>query len=210
MNSQPAHPASTDRIIPDYGLCAYSHGNPRDITGIIIHCSATHSGWPLGDGTAQSASRIINRWHAQRGFARQSAAVSKFNSFQQSIGYHYVIDTDGRCDFGRSLAEVGAHTAGYNANSIGICVVGGVEAPGTVPGPQYTSAQWETLADLVKALRALYPHAQTTGHRDLSPDANGDGRITSRDWLKTCPGFSVAEWMARGFVPMPQQVIAPA
>ncbi|MDA5624327.1 N-acetylmuramoyl-L-alanine amidase, partial [Pasteurella multocida] len=33
------------------------------------------------------------------------------------------------------------------------------------------------------------------GHRDLSPDLNGDGTITPNEWLKDCPCFDVWEWL---------------
>lgn len=33
------------------------------------------------------------------------------------------------------------------------------------------------------------------GHRDLSPDKNGDGIITSNEWVKLCPSFDVTKWL---------------
>jgi len=27
------------------------------------------------------------------------------------------------------------------------------------------------------------------GHRDFSPDKDGDGKITQREWIKECPCF---------------------
>jgi N-acetylmuramoyl-L-alanine amidase len=29
------------------------------------------------------------------------------------------------------------------------------------------------------------------GHRDLSPDLNGNGRIEPHEWMKECPCYSV-------------------
>jgi N-acetylmuramoyl-L-alanine amidase len=79
---------------------------------------------------------------------------------------------------------------------------------------RYTTAQWIALADLVKRLRGKYNPAlepaltsvQVLGHRDLSPDANGDGKVTSIEWLKTCPGFDVTGWLQRAMQPLPCQV----
>ena len=38
-------------------------------------------------------------------------------------------------------------------------------------------------------LLKLAPQATILGHRDLSPDSNGDGRITPNEWIKQCPCF---------------------
>lgn len=31
------------------------------------------------------------------------------------------------------------------------------------------------------------------GHRDLSPDKNGNGKIETREWVKVCPTFDAIE-----------------
>jgi N-acetylmuramoyl-L-alanine amidase len=179
---------------------SFVHAAPRrDIDTIVIHCSATHSGQPLGNGTLGSAAAVIDRWHAARGFARAPAAVQRYNPACPHVGYHFVIDTDGRCDMGRALAEVGAHAAGHNARSIGICLVGGLERDAL-----YTLAQWATLRELVGSLVDDQLITRIVGHRDLSPDANKDGVIDRRDWLKTCPGFDVAQWLTADMLPSPK------
>lgn len=89
----------------------------RKITEIIIHCAATPEG---KDFTVQD----IDRWHRQRGF--------------KSIGYHFVIYRDGSIHKGRPLDQIGAHCTGHNANSIGICYIGGCAAmvrPQRTPAP---------------------------------------------------------------------------
>jgi len=40
------------------------------------------------------------------------------------------------------------------------------------------------------------------GHRDYSPDLNGNGVIERNEWLKICPGFDVSEWIKKGLMPM--------
>ena len=52
----------------------------------------------------------IDRWHRGRGFA--------------CIGYHYVIQKDGRLQVGRPRDVQGAHALGRNGDSIGCCLVG--------------------------------------------------------------------------------------
>ncbi|MEY2688196.1 MAG: hypothetical protein RL375_2394 [Pseudomonadota bacterium] len=182
--------------------------NSRTINLIVVHCSATPSGKRLGGGLGDrrvTAAQVIDGWHANRGFARQADAVAAYNPGLPHIGYHYVIDLDGRVQGGRRLSEVGAHVVGHNANSIGICLVGGAE-----PVARYTQAQWAALKNLVATFRAQIPGVRVVGHRDLSPDANGDGRITRIDWLKTCPGFDVAAWLQARCTPPAGQVVEPA
>ena len=54
----------------------------------------------------------------------------------------------------------------------------------------------------MRELKERYPQARICGHRDLSPDINGDGTIEPNEWLKTCPGFTVADWLAGDMAPL--------
>lgn len=193
----------------------------RNINLIVIHCSATPSGKPLVQGKPGqpdylNAPQVINAWHAERGFRRQPAAVRAFSTRLPSIGYHYVIDLTGVVWSGRGLNEMGAHAAGFNAHSVGICLVGGAEREAS-----YTPAQWDSLAQMVRMLseQFLVPLAPALngqnrlgvmGHRDLSPDTNGNGTVEPREWLKTCPGFDVSTWLSRGLKPLPQHILGAA
>jgi N-acetylmuramoyl-L-alanine amidase len=197
----------------------------RSVNLIVIHCSATPSGKPIGSAV-ESAAQVIDRWHKDRGFARGPAAVRAFSTSLPHIGYHYVIDLDGRVINGRALGEIGAHAKDYNAASVGICLIGGAEKTG-----RYMPRQWLSLTEIVRGLcvdqgipvqfaqrrfgkRGSLPAVVNgiVGHRDLSVDLNSDGAITEGEWIKTCPGFSVQEWINRGLVPLPQHVLpgAPA
>ena len=183
----------------------------RVIDLVVVHCSATPSGQWLGGNAPwqvryRPAPAVIDRWHFERGFQRHAGPLAAFNPHLQSIGYHYVVDIDGQVWTGRSLEEPGAHVAGHNLRSIGICLVGGIEPNDA----RYTLAQWRSLAELVRALYAGLPATHPVsvkGHRDLSPDANGDGVIDRRDWLKTCPGFDVAAWLLAGMKPLQGHLI---
>ena len=203
---------------------------PRPVDLVVIHCSATPSGKPLQQGQPGTpgylnAPKVINAWHAARGFARQSDAVRAFSSQLPSIGYHYVIDLSGEVWSGRGLNEVGAHALNFNARSVGICLVGGVEPKDAT----YTAAQWASLAQVVHMLLSQYAIPCTTpkrlysagapggytvsggvcGHRDLSPDLNHDGTVAPNEWLKTCPGFDVRAWLANGLQPLANQIFVP-
>lgn len=164
---------------------------PRDISLIVIHCSATPNGKSLHLAN-------LDAWHAERGFRRGAVARLRFNPSLRAIGYHLVIGVDGSVRTGRHVDEVGAHAQGHNQNSIGLCLVG---------TDAYTIKQWTALAAEVRTLMTRYPKARLVGHRDLSPDRNGDGVIMPNEFVKTCPGFDVTAWLARDRVPTARQVM---
>jgi len=138
----------------------------RTINKIIIHCSASPNG-------RHTTVNDIDAWHRARGFRRVNPLI---NPELTSIGYHFVIYTDGRVHTGRDVEEVGAHAAGFNAHSIGICMIG---------TDTFTGVQWDSLKRLVSTLSDDYPDAEIIGHRDL-PDVK-----------KSCPGFDVKTWLLR-------------
>lgn len=122
----------------------------RNITRIIIHCTAT----PAGRNVTVAD---IDRWHRDRGFTQ--------------IGYHYVIYTDGSVHEGRPIGIAGAHCRGYNATSIGIVYVGGLTPDGLTPADTRTEAQKTVLRTLVARLRERYPSATVHGHREFAAKA---------------------------------------
>jgi hypothetical protein len=158
---------------------------------ITIHCSATKNGEPVSVET-------IDKWHKAKKFRRSTAMCKTFNPHLPHIGYHWFIGLDGTPYSGRSLAEVGAHVYGANKGNIGICLAGGLEKVG-----RYSLAQWNTLQTIVEDLVHTYQIAENDvlGHRDHSPDLDGDGVIEPFEWLKTCPGFDVQDWVKHGFTP---------
>lgn len=133
----------------------------RMIDSIVVHCSATP---PTMDVTAKD----IDRWHRERGFLK--------------IGYHYVIRRDGTVEKGRPIKEPGAHAKGHNRHSIGICLIGGVKADGETPQFNFTSAQMESLNQLVKEIDLDFPDIEIKGHNELSH--------------KECPCFDVDMWFS--------------
>lgn len=138
---------------------------------IVFHCSATR---PSADVGVER----IREWHIARGWG--------------DVGYHLVIRRDGRIEAGRHLDSVGAHVAGFNTSSIGVCMVGGLDDHGKDHANRpdlFTPQQWESAEIVAKLLHRMYPGAQILGHRDLSPDKDGDGKVEPHEWLKTCPCF---------------------
>lgn len=122
----------------------------RNINKIIVHCSATPEGQVV-------TVKDIDAWHKQRGFTK--------------IGYHYVIYLDGTIHLGRKEEEIGAHCLGYNANSIGVCYIGGLAKDGKTPKDTRTPEQKAALLTLLKKLKAKYPKAAIHGHREFAAKA---------------------------------------
>jgi hypothetical protein len=180
----------------------------RLITDIVIHCSATPNGRDV-------RAKDIDLMHKARDFKRDSQARRNFNPHLGSIGYHGVICVDGSVETGRGLEEIGAHVAGSNSKSIGICLIG---------MDKYSLKQWETLRTYIINLSSIIqgiPHATAEGalnafkdmrisikgHRDYSPDLNGDGQITRNEWIKDCPNFSVSDWLKGGMMPIEANIL---
>ena len=131
----------------------------RHIDKIIIHCSATPPDRHIGADE-------IRLWHIRdKGWT--------------DIGYHSVIRRDGAVEAGRGLELPGAHTAGHNGSSIGVCLVGGVDDKG-LPANNFTPEQWATLARLLCELTGRFSGAKVFGHRDFA--------------RKDCPCFDVSAW----------------
>lgn len=165
----------------------------RSVSHIVIHCSATPNGQPCGVHS-------LDEMHKARGFLRRPEWASIFSPGLKHIGYHCVIDSTGMERYGRHLDEIGAHVQGSNARSVGVCMTG---------TDAFTQKQWGSLARLVGYLQRRYPDARVLGHRDFSPDLDGDGVIERHEWIKTCPGFDVAAWLAAGKTPDSKNVWRP-
>ena len=113
------------------------------------------------------------------------------------IGYHKVIRRDGTTEGGRPDNMVGAHAFGHNTYTLAICMVGGLDTHG-VPEDNFTDEQYRALAMQMENWCATYPNIKDAcGHRDLSPDVDGDGVIEKWEWVKFCPCFDVREWRKR-------------
>lgn len=134
----------------------------EDVKFLAVHCSATQASLDVG-------AKEIDRWHRDRGFLK--------------IGYHFVIRRNGAIEVGRDLSERGAHVEDFNHCSVGICMVGGLDKAGK-PEANFTQAQYETLASLLKELKGYFPAAEVVGHRDF-PGVK-----------KACPSFDVKGWWA--------------
>lgn len=160
-------PATLAKLIPQR-----LRKSKRKITEIIVHCTATPEG---KDYTIDD----IRRMHKQRGWS--------------DIGYHYLIGRHGETWEGRDVDIQGAHCAGHNAYSIGVCYVGGMSRMFDRAKDTRTLAQKAALLSLLTDLKTMYPEARILGHRDTSPDLNGNGIVEPLEWVKECPCFDAAD-----------------
>jgi N-acetylmuramoyl-L-alanine amidase len=94
----------------------------------------------------------IRQWHEARGWS--------------DVGYHYVVRRNGTVEDGREIEVIGAHAYKNNADSIGICLVGGK------PGFNFTFGQLVATMELIETLRQQYGPLTVIGHRDV--DAGKD------------------------------------
>jgi N-acetylmuramoyl-L-alanine amidase len=149
-----------------------AYQDPSNIHTIVVHCSATREGQDF-------SAKDIDKWHRAKGW--------------NGIGYHRVIKLDGTVELGRSISTRGAHVAGNNLNTLGICLIGGLDAEGK-PKNTFTGPQFKSLLLEINALRDQCPSLnRVCGHRDFSPDLNGDGVITRNEWIKECPCVEVKD-----------------
>lgn len=146
---------------------------------IVVHVTATPPDRDIGV-------KEVRQMHLARGW--------------RDVGYHEIIRRNGIIEKGRPGDEIGAHVAGFNSISYGISLVGGVDARGNAEN-NMTEAQFAALENRLRELVKQYPNAKICGHRDLSPDGDGDGIIESHEWLKECPCFDAIPWARRRGLP---------
>lgn len=141
----------------------------RDITGIIVHCTATRPDWWQHRSTREQVEEV-RRWHvAGNGWS--------------DIGYHELIGRDGMLIAGRPMTRDGAHTKGRNRGTIGIALFGGHGAASTDQfADHFTTAQERVLLKRIAELQSQYGPLTVTGHNQYA--------------AKGCPGFDVPGWYA--------------
>lgn len=134
---------------------SFSSLSVRSLTdAIVVHHTAA---------TADLTAADVHRIHRQNGWS--------------GIGYHLYIRKNGLIETGRPLEDMGAHTYGYNNDTIGVCLSGNFNE-------EYPSdAQMESASKLIGLLCQMYslnPQQGTIyGHRDFNATAcPGDNLYT--------------------------------
>nr|WP_244484175.1 N-acetylmuramoyl-L-alanine amidase [Rhizobium sp. Leaf453] len=144
--------------------------NRKRTTLGVVHVTATPPGW-------DKAAAGIRAIHKTQGWS--------------DIGYNEIINPDGRPEMGRGKMAIGAHVAGFNSISYGLSMVRGITATGRPDFNTIKDAQLTTLEKRMRELTVDFPEIEWCGHRDLSPDKNGNGIIEPFEYMKACPCFDV-------------------
>lgn len=139
----------------------------RKIKFLVVHCTASSQSSKVKD--------IQNYWKVALGW--------------KSPGYHVVVEPDGNAHELLPIEEVANGVKGFNSVSIHISYIGGVNLIGKAVDNR-TQSQKETIIRYLKKWKKQFPSAKIQGHRDFSPDKNGNGRVDPWERIKECPSFN--------------------
>lgn len=137
-------------------------------TVVITHHTGGSDQYPKAD-TSNATVADINSWHK----SRWPEFISRRG---YHVGYHYVIEKDGKTTQTRDHNEDGAHVIGMNTKSIGVCFAGNFDV--TLPTDAQLNA-WNLLYD---KLRVGYPNIPTFPHRKYATKSC-HGKLLSDDYF---------------------------
>lgn len=137
----------------------------RQVERITLHHSAM-TAHPETLGRTGDIVRSIQKNHMQdRGWS--------------DIGYHYIIDREGRVWDGRKVDWQGAHAGNPTSNrgNVGICLLGNFvsSSDGQQPSPEQLAAMEALVYDLCQRYRI--PASRILTHREIKPTACPGGRL---------------------------------
>lgn len=141
----------------------------RSIKRIFVHCTAGSKRQKIADLQAE--------------FKRKG---------WKHPGYHYVIQADGTITQLLGEQFVSNGVKGYNSTAVNVAYMGGIDAQGNAVDNR-TPEQKASLVKLLKELKGRYPKAEILGHRDISPDTNGNGIVDPWERIKECPCFNAKD-----------------
>lgn len=141
----------------------------RKIERIFVHCTASNQNATVNDIKAE--------------FKRKG---------WKNPGYHYLVDKEGIITHLLDDSKVSNGVKGYNSTSINVAYIGGIDSSGKGVDNR-TEQQKKSLRSLLKVLHSRYPDAQIMGHRDISPDTNGNGIVDPWERIKECPCFNAMD-----------------
>lgn len=139
----------------------------RNVTKLVVHCTSGPQD--------QKTTDIKTYWAHKLGW--------------KSYGYHYLIAKDGTTEELTPIEKPSNGVKGHNHDSIHICYKGGSKGI-----DDRTPEQKAAIIRILRYLKVKFPKAKIMGHRDLSPDLDGDGIIEPHEWVKKCPAFDVKQF----------------
>lgn len=158
----------------------------RHITDIVIHCSAGHA----------DLEGVKRFWHRPKSQGGLGWTIG---------GYHRWVDYDGAVTAVYPLSQVTNGVRSYNLHTVHIAYRGGVERNNL--NRALDTRTEEQKAGILNAIFEIYQELKKTqdvskirirGHRDFSPDKNGNGVIEPWERIKECPSFDAIpeyEWI---------------
>jgi N-acetylmuramoyl-L-alanine amidase len=130
----------------------------RNITAIVIHCTATPQ-----DTTVAS---IRHYWRTVLGWRQP--------------GYHIIIKPDGKSVRLLPDEQISNGVAGHNAHSLHVSYIGGVQGGKAVDNR--TPQQRVEMARIVQRWLTQHPQAQVLGHRDFPGVRKECPSFDARKW----------------------------
>lgn len=165
MAFQSDHKLSADGIVGSLTRAAmkqYAHEAEPDEPINIIQPNYVWNGTPL----KRINTRYIILHHAAADCtAMQTHLYHRDTKGWIGIGYNFFVAKDGGIYAGRPIDTTGAHCAGYNNMSVGICFAGNFEQE------QMSEAQKKAGRKLVKYVKSFYPSVAVKRHKDLGATA---------------------------------------
>jgi N-acetylmuramoyl-L-alanine amidase len=115
----------------------------------------------------------------------------------KSDGYHRIVDLEGNVLDVVDFENISNGVKNFNSKSIHIAYIGGVEKDNVnkaIDSRTFEQKQGLLVA-IEEAINWIVDHGgskraiKILGHRDISPDQNGNGKIDSWERIKECPSF---------------------
>ena len=111
----------------------------------------------------QHTAQDVDKWHKDRWPGFKSAHFKNDKGHYYHVGYHYVIEWDGKIVQCRDHSEEGAHAVGMNKSSIGVCFMG--NGDNHLPSKK----QQDAWLRLHRKISKFFPGLPTEPHRKYSP-----------------------------------------
>jgi N-acetylmuramoyl-L-alanine amidase len=138
----------------------------RDIKYLVVHCTASPQ--------TQKVKDILSYWKNALGW--------------KAPGYHVIVEPNGTAHELQNIASPTNGVRGFNSNSIHISYIGGVDVNGKALDNR-TPEQKKVIREYLLKWKKQFPKSKIKGHRDFSPDKNGNGRVDPWERIKECPSF---------------------
>lgn len=157
-------------------------------------------GWYVYEGSLRDSYQTLIVHHSSfyeadgRATLREVQRLHREDRMWADIGYHFLVDADGKIYEGRELAARGVHTAGYNTGSAGVCLLGDFRFAAPV------AAQWEGMVELGRWLVAELALSHLAGHRQFNESTQCPGTALLARLPELAARLGV-EYGTAGYVP---------